>query len=178
MSRSQMDMENSVNKYVAQLALVLLFLAFACPVVIRAADAPAAVTDADLYKTIAALDAEVFDAYNRCDLEKFASYFIENLEFYHDKGGVMWTRQDVVEATRKNICGKVRRELVESSLAVYPIRDFGAFETGEHLFCHVGAEKCEGIGKFAMIWQNTNGHWQITRVISFDHRPAPIRSTR
>ncbi|MGO4780143.1 nuclear transport factor 2 family protein, partial [Lysobacter sp. 2RAB21] len=49
------------------------------------ADEPDA--DAALRQTIAALDAKVFDAYNRCDLETFEQYFSPDVEFYHDKGG-------------------------------------------------------------------------------------------
>jgi len=45
-------------------------------------------SQAELDKAIATLDANLFDAYNRCDLEKFASFFVENVEFYHDQGGV------------------------------------------------------------------------------------------
>jgi hypothetical protein len=177
-----MHAESSVTKNFAQLGLFLLVLfLLGGPVVVYAdtPEQPAAKASKDnsadeLFRTIAALDAEVFASYNRCDMEKFASYFIENLEFYHDKGGVMWTRQDVVDATRKNICGKVRRELVKAALAVYPIKDFGAIETGEHLFCKLDTGKCEGIGKFAMIWQNKDDRWQITRVISYDHRPVAV----
>jgi hypothetical protein len=170
-----MEAENSVNKFLAQLALVLLFLLLECPIVIRAdtPSQPPADTANELFQTIAALDAEVFDSYNRCDMEKFASYFVEDVEFYHDKGGVTWTRKDVVDGVKKNICGKVRRELIRASFAVYPIKDFGAVETGDHLFCQIDTDKCEGIAKFMMIWQNKNGHWQITRVLSYDHRPAP-----
>jgi hypothetical protein len=155
--------------------LLLISLLLDASVVVRAetpAQSPAASED-ELFRTIAALDTEVFDAFNRCDMEKFASYFVENLEFYHDKGGVTWTRQEVVDATRKNICGKVRRELVKASLAVYPIKDFGAVEIGDHLFCKLDTGKCEGTGKFIHLWQNKDGHWQITRVISYDHRAAP-----
>jgi hypothetical protein len=171
-----MHAESSMNKYLAQLGLLLLLLMLLeGPVVVCAAtpSQPVAGSEDELFRTIAALDAEVFDAYNRCDMEKFATYFIENLEFYHDKGGVTWTRQEVVDATRKNICGKVRRELVKASLAVYPIKDFGAVEIGDHLFCKLDTGKCEGIGKFIQLWQNKNEHWQITRVISYDHRAAP-----
>ncbi|HZR66691.1 MAG TPA: hypothetical protein VFA85_16235 [Terriglobales bacterium] len=35
----------------------------------------------ELDRTITALDAALFDAYNRCDLEKFGSFIDENIEF-------------------------------------------------------------------------------------------------
>lgn len=67
----------------------------------------------DLFRTIASLDAEVLDAFNRCDLEKFGSYFTEELEFYHDNGGLTdRTRQSLVQSVKENICGKVYRVLV------------------------------------------------------------------
>lgn len=37
--------------------------------------------------TITELDRAFFDAYNRCDLPKLASYLAEDLEFYHDVSG-------------------------------------------------------------------------------------------
>jgi hypothetical protein len=130
----------------------------------------------ELFRTIAALDAEVFDAYNRCDLEKFGSFFPEELEFYHDNGGlVSQTRQSLVEAVKNNICGKVYRVLVPESLEVYPLKGYGAVETGVHRFYHPGRDSTEEVGeaKFVQIWQNKDGAWKITRVISYDHHALP-----
>ena len=45
-------------------------------------------SQADLDRTITALDTALFDSYNRCDLKKFASFFVDDVEFYHDQGGV------------------------------------------------------------------------------------------
>jgi hypothetical protein len=126
----------------------------------------------ELFRTIASLDAAVFDAYNRCDPEKFASFFVEDLEFYHDQTGLTRSRQSVVEALKNNICGKVRRDLVPGTLAVYPLKGFGAVETGIHLFCDAKMSKCpegSGVGRFVHLWQNKDGAWKITRVISYDH---------
>lgn len=134
----------------------------------------AAAEDVDpaLTAQIAALDAKVFDAYNRCDLKTFAAYFSPRVEFYHDKGGVTWDRATVVANTRKWICGKVRRELLKETLKVYPIKDFGAVEEGEHYFCQTATGECEGIAKFLMVWHKDRaGQWQMTRVISYGHRP-------
>ena len=35
-----------------------------------------------LFQTIQSLDAQLFDAYNHCDLEKFGSFLADDLEFY------------------------------------------------------------------------------------------------
>ncbi len=130
----------------------------------------------ELFRTIASLDGEVFDAYNRCDLEKFGSFFTEELEFYHDNGGlVSQSRQSLVEAVRNNICGKVFRVLVPETLEVYPLHGYGAVETGVHRFYHPGRDNEESVGeaKFIQLWQNKDGAWKITRVISYDHRALP-----
>jgi len=130
-------------------------------------------TDPELAKVIGALDQQVFDAYNRCDLETFSRFFAPDVEFYHDKGGVTWDRNSVVENTRKWICGKVRRELLPETLRIYPIAGFGAVEEGEHRFCQVATGECEGIAKFIMIWRKRGETWEMTRVISYGHRPNP-----
>jgi uncharacterized protein (TIGR02246 family) len=124
-----------------------------------------------LFKTIQSLDSQLFDAYNRCDLEKLGSFFTDDLEFYHDKTGLSRGRQALVEGVKNNICGKVTRELVAGSLEVYPIANYGAVEIGIHRFHHPGHETTDSIGeaKFVHLWQDKDGAWRITRVISFDH---------
>jgi hypothetical protein len=87
-------------------------------------------SQAELDKALTSLDAALFDAYNRCDLEKFASFFVENVEFYHDQGGVTMGRAALTESVKKNICGKVSRELVPGTLQVYYMKGYGAVEMG------------------------------------------------
>lgn len=131
-------------------------------------------TDA-LMRTISALDKQVFDAFNRCDdaaqLAKHESFFAEDVEFYHDTGGVTWNRATMIENTKKYACGNYRRELVEGSLRVYSVKEFGAIEHGTHRFCEQTTNKCEGLADFTMVWKLTDGKWQITRVLSYGHRP-------
>ena len=157
---------------VAKIALLLpvlwLFTAH-----LAAQPKPNTSSDEGLFRTIAGLDSAVFDAYNRCDLEKFGAFFADDLEFYHDKGGLMRSRNSLVEAVRKNICGKVRRELLPGTLEVYPMDGYGAVEMGVHRFYDAKSAHSEPTGeaRFVHLWQNTNGEWKITRVISYDHRP-------
>src|SRR5690242_11833954 len=70
----------------------------------------------ELNNAVASLDAALFDSYNRCDLDKFATFFADDVEFYHDQGGVTLGKEKLTDSVRKNICGKVTRELVSSSL--------------------------------------------------------------
>ena len=126
----------------------------------------------ELFRTVTSLDSALFEAYNQCDLEKFGTFFIDDVEFYHDQGGVTLGRQNLTESVKKNICGKVRRELVPETLEVYPMRGYGAVEMGVHRFHQpkVDPNKPVGEAKFVHLWQNKEGVWRITRVISYDHR--------
>lgn len=127
-----------------------------------------------LFDTISALDGAVFEAFNNCrapeQLQKHAGYFSPNVEFYHDTGGVTWSRQEMLANTEKYVCGNFRRELVPDTLKVFPIKDFGAIAQGSHRFCQFASGKCDGIADFVIVWNNQNGNWQITRVLSYGHR--------
>jgi len=156
-----------MTKFIAPLQALLFTALFALSLAyIHAQAAPD-----PLFQTIKSLDAKLFDAYNHCDLEKFGSLLADDLEFYHDKSGLSSGRQALVEGVKKNICGKVTRELIAGTLEVYPIADYGAVEIGVHRFHHPGHETTESIGeaKFIHLWQNKDGVWKVTRVISFDH---------
>jgi len=125
-------------------------------------------TGAELTTTIKRLDLEMFDAYNRCDVEKFASFFPQNLEFYHDQtGGGPTTREELVAAIKNNICGKVHRDLV--SIEVFPMKNYGALETGVHRFSHPGIDTDQGDARFVQLWKYEGGRWWLTVVISYSH---------
>jgi hypothetical protein len=125
----------------------------------------------ELVKAITTLDTELFDAYNTCNLEKFGSLIAEDVEFYHDQGGVTLGRAALVESVKNNICGKVTRVLVPGSLEVYHMNHYGAVEIGVHRFLHPGTQDHDVVGeaKFIHLWQYKDGAWKITRVISYDH---------
>ena len=123
------------------------------------------------FKTIQSLDTQLFDAYNHCDLEKFGTLLADDLEFYHDVTGLSRGSLAIVDGVKNNICGKVTRELIPGTLEVYPIANYGAVEIGVHRFHHPGHDNDVGEAKFIHVWQNKDGVWKITRVISFDHHP-------
>jgi hypothetical protein len=157
-----------MKKIFAPLQAVVVAALLAAPL----ADAQTAPAPDPLRQNIQSLDTQLFDAYNHCDLEKFGSLLADDLEFYHDKSGLSVGRQALVEGIKNNICGKVTRELVPGTIEVYPIAKYGAVEIGVHRFHHPGHENTESVGeaKFIHLWQNKDGVWKITRVISFDHQ--------
>ena len=154
------------------LLLSTLLLLVVLGLVLSGARAQSDVAPNDLFKTIEALDTRLFDAYNHCDLTTISSLVAEDLEFYHDKTGLARGRQALVDGIRNNICGKVTRELVPGTLQVDAIAGYGAVEIGVHRFHHPGNADDVGEAQFVTLWQNKDGAWQITRVISFDHHPA------
>ncbi len=142
-----------------------------------AAAQPAPASGDSLFGTVAALDRALFAAYNRCDLAALGAFVTDDLEFYHDQTGLARGREALVDGVRQNVCGKVRRDLVPGTLEVYPLRGYGAVETGEHRFCDPRTHRtCTaatgGAAKFVMLWQHqADGAWRLTRVISYDHAP-------
>jgi hypothetical protein len=127
----------------------------------------------ELYNEIRHMDSVMFDAFNAHDLDKLKATFSEDLEFYHDKGGLTnynQTMENFKSLFEKNKTTGMRRDLVKGSLEVYPINNYGAVEIGEHRFCHAenGKNDC-GVFKFIHTWQKKDGQWKVTRVISYDH---------
>jgi hypothetical protein len=123
--------------------------------------------DKKVYDIVVAKDKEYFDAYNSCDMKKQASLYSEDLEFFHDTGGLSTSKQEVLTSIEKNICGKVTRTLIEGSIEVYPIKDYGAIEIGYHKFYNNREpDAISRPSKFIMVWKNEGENWYISKVIS------------
>ena len=128
-------------------------------------------TTTGLYNEIKLQDSLLFAAFNTRDIETFKNYFSEDLEFFHDIGGL--TGYDVTINFLKTTAQQksdLKRELVKGSLEVFPIPGYGAMEIGSHQFCHTenGKDDC-GTFKFVQIWQKKDDQWKITRVVSYGH---------
>ena len=125
----------------------------------------------ELFQEIAKQDSLLFNAFNTRDIDLFKTMFTEDLEFYHDKGGLTGYEHtiDFLKTTAQGN-NQLKRELVKGSLEVYPIPGYGAMEIGMHRFCHLdnGKQSC-GTFKFVHIWQKKDNQWKIARVISYDH---------
>jgi hypothetical protein len=127
-----------------------------------------------IYQQVKALDDRIFQAYNTCDLATLADMVDDNLEFYHDKSGLSLGKSNFIAAIKNNICHKVKRGLVVSTLEVFPLQGYGAIEVGQHTFCNITEtpvckDETNGIGRFFMLWQKQGDHYRLTRVISYDH---------
>ncbi|HTV06523.1 MAG TPA: nuclear transport factor 2 family protein [Acidobacteriaceae bacterium] len=151
-----------------QVSLLVMFVLLRPPV-----HAQSNAQSGPLFMTVQSLDTKLFDAYNHCDLATLGAMVSDDLEFYHDKTGLSVGKAPFLAAIKQNICGKVERTLVPGSMEVYPLKGYGAVEIGVHRFHHPSHPE-DGVGeaKFIMIWQDKNGVWKVTRVISYDHEPV------
>ncbi len=120
---------------------------------------------------IAGMDSLLFVAFNNRDLDKMKTFFSTELELYQDNDGVKNYVQTIEGF--KSLFSRdyiLRREFIKGSLEVFPIKDFGAIQTGKHQFCHVENGKMEcAIFKFLHIWEKTGEGWKIKRLITYDH---------
>ena len=120
----------------------------------------------ELYDSIVHMDSVWEDSYNNCRLDVQDQIISEDLEFYHDRTGLMTSKKALIEALKNNICGKVTRELLKGSIEVYPINNYGAVEMGYHRFHNKNENVTGGYARFILIWRHENGQWKITRVVS------------
>ncbi|HMR89296.1 MAG TPA: nuclear transport factor 2 family protein [Saprospiraceae bacterium] len=119
-----------------------------------------------VYNEIVAMDKKFFDAYNTCDIPTVHRLISDDVEFYHDLGGLSTSKNQIIDGLKNNICGRVTRVLKEGSIEVYPIKDYGAVQMGQHGFYN-RAEKNEiKYAKFVHIWRLDGGVWQLARVVS------------
>ena len=85
----------------------------------------------ELFKILKTNDSLLFNVgLNECDFTKLKNLTTDDLEFYHDKNGVVNSNEEFVTAMANGICKednpyKARRELVEGSLQVFTLYNNG-----------------------------------------------------
>lgn len=145
--------------------------------------------DETLAATILKRDSLFWLSYNTCDTAGNKQFFTSDVEFYHDKGGLTSGAENLSASMKKNLCGantfRLRREAVEGSVHVFPLRNaegiYGAILSGEHVFYIIEKEKGEhldGRANFTHVWVRQNNVWKMSRILSYDHRPATYSNKR
>lgn len=149
------------------------------------ATTPTIPAGAELTRSLAAVDADFFALFFQgCDPPRLTTLVTDDLEFFHDKAGVVATSGGAFVADYARNCEarkapdawRSRRELVPESLRVDPVPGYGAIEHGEHRFYERkgdGPERLAGFAVFTMVWKLDATGWKLARVISFGHRAAP-----
>jgi hypothetical protein len=139
--------------------------------------------DQKLASTILQKDSLFWITYNTCDTTQFQNFFTDDVEFYHDKGGVTQGLEALAGTIKKNLCSnsdvRLRRQAVAGSLKVFPLKKsdsiYGAILSGEHVFYIIEKgekERLDGRAKFTHVWLRNDGTWKMSRILSYDHGPA------
>jgi hypothetical protein len=153
-------------------------LAVASALLLACAAATAQTPDAE--RDVRDADAAFWTAYNACDMTAIGALLTEDVEFYHDRTGRTTTRTGVVNSLRNGPCAtpdmRLRREVIDDSLAFHPLADGYAILSGRHRF-HVRSgdapELLDGPAEFTNLWQFHDGRWRMHRVLSYAHGPVP-----
>lgn len=133
--------------------------------------------------TVRAFDDTYWAAYNHCDIAALHAMNSDDLEFYHDVGGVMRGKAAFDKAMSNNICGNpavhVRREAIPGTVLAFPLMNngalYGAVIEGQHRFYNTATGKPDvltGQARFTSLYLLQDGAWKMARVLSFDHTPA------
>jgi len=128
-------------------------------------------TSGPLYNEIAHMDTLLFDAFNSRNIDRLKQFFDTSLELYQDNIGVR-NYKETIDAFSNlfKMDDVLTRKLVSGSMEVYPIKGYGAIQTGMHVFSHIENGKYqEGTYKFMQIWQKKDGVWRVTREITYGH---------
>jgi len=138
--------------------------------------------NSDLFKQLKSRDSLLFDlGFNQCKIEAFEMFISEDLEFYHDQGGLSTNKKDFLNAVKNNICShpdkKPIRKLIPESMEVYPLYEngklYGAIQKGIHDFYIKEPDKevyKTSSAKFTHVWILKNNEWILKRVLSYDHQ--------
>lgn len=124
-----------------------------------------------------------WSAYSACAVADLPALIAEDVEFYHDRGGITLGRDALVESVRKNLCSnpdfRIRRAEVPGTVRVFALKKdgvvYGAIASGEHTFDIVEKGKApvrDGLARFTTLWLLKDGTWRMSRVRSYDHGPA------
>ncbi|TXD64572.1 nuclear transport factor 2 family protein [Polaribacter glomeratus] len=113
------------------------------------------------------MDSIYFTAYNTCDLKTQAAIYADEIEFFHDKGGLLTDKDVLLKSLEENICNKVTRTLIKGSVEVYTINNYGAIQIGYHKFYNKLEPNAASIpSKFIVVWKKEDENWKMTKVIS------------
>lgn len=135
----------------------------------------------ELHKTIKAMDAILFEnGFNQCILSDMEPLISNDLEFYHDQGGITKTKDAFLMTIKQNICAnqeqKPIRKLVENSTKIFPLYEngnlYGALQNGIHEFFIKESDKkayLTSTAKFSHLWLKEKDVWKLKRVFSYDH---------
>lgn len=126
-----------------------------------------------LRSAILAADADLATALNTRNIDILKQRFSQNLEFYHDQGGISDYAGNLRNFERNfSQRGTIRRETMNDMVEVFPAGPDAAMQIGSHRFCSApepGAQESCGVYRFSHVWRKEAGEWKLARVLSYGH---------
>src|SRR5882672_3810426 len=76
--------------------------------------------ESDITRLITTKDSLFWVSYNSCDTEFMKQFIADDVEFYHDKGGITNGGENLINTIKKNLCSndafRLRREAVKGTV--------------------------------------------------------------
>ena len=138
--------------------------------------------NSELYKTLKTNDSLLFNVgFNTCNYKPFEELLAEDLEFYHDLGGIIDSKRTFINNFKNGLCKnddyQSRRALIKGSLEVFPLYKndtlYGAIQKGAHRFYEKQKgypEKAASFAKFTHLWIKEGTVFKLKRALSYDHQ--------
>ncbi len=143
---------------------------------------PALAEDKNAWQApILKLDTAYWQAFNSAQPAGMNVHLAEDVEFYHDRGGILIGKAALSKVNNgmKTSDSRVRRELIPDTMKLYPLyrgeQLYGAIMTGEHQFFVRLPKKDEqlaGKAYFTHLLLLKKGQWKIARIYSYEHVDA------
>lgn len=128
------------------------------------------------------IDSSFWKAYNTCDDQSMSKYYTHDVEFYHDKSGLSLGSESLTTSFKQNLCSgnlSLRREEMQGTVEVHLLKKndevYGAILSGNHIFYILEKgkkERLDGQAKFTHVWIKEGESWKMSRILSYDHKPA------
>ena len=141
---------------------------------------------AALREEVRAADDRFFTLYfdARCHPEEVRAMIADDLEMYHDKGGVVATDAEHFMADYRQGCSaragadawRSRRELAAESLVVDPVPGFGAIEDGDHHVLVLQQDACLLFEMYLASKDASGSGWHATSGARFNLSSNALRT--
>jgi ketosteroid isomerase-like protein len=127
------------------------------------------------------VDGAFWAAYNRADPKAMNSFYTDDVEFYHDRGGTVFGKAALSEVNNGMSASeyKIRRAAVPGTVRIFPMNKgdeiYGAIVSGEHQFYITKKDKPEflaGRAYFTQLLLLKDKTWKISRIFSYEHVDA------
>jgi hypothetical protein len=162
-------MHNIIKIFIA--SIVIAIITVMAPVM-------AADSNTDWEAQIRKADDTYWHDFNFGTSASFNSHFSQDVEFYHDLGGMVLGYEALakVNSGMDNTKSPGRRVIVPDTLRIFPMRNgpdiYGAIVMGDHDFFNTESGKRTRVmrSSFTNLMLLKDGVWKVARIYSYSHQ--------